>query len=82
MVNRGGVLSRLLVPILFFLHAALVFPDRDSVLQSIANFSRTDLDGWKPEHFVGETRYRFTQTESSVTVLCAESRGAASGLVR
>ncbi len=80
--SRKGVSIRLLAPLLFFMNNALVFPDRGSEVQPIANFSSADLDGWKPEHFVGETRYHFTQNESEGTVLCAASRGAASGLVR
>ena len=52
------------------------------VIQSIGKFSDSDLKGWEPEHFVGETRYRLTASRSGVQVLCAESWKAASGLIR
>ncbi|MGH8548431.1 MAG: DUF3047 domain-containing protein [Methylococcales bacterium] len=51
-------------------------------IERVGKFSSGDLNGWEPEYFVGETLYRLTANESGVTVLCAESRGAASGLVR
>ncbi|MCI0667815.1 MAG: DUF3047 domain-containing protein [Methylococcaceae bacterium] len=64
------------------LHTRLVLADQTAGIQPVGNFSSTDLQGWEPEYFVAETRYRFTPDKSGVPVLCAESRGAASGLVR
>jgi hypothetical protein len=67
---------------LFLLQTGLGLSDPSAGLQPIGTFSRTDLKDWEPEYFVGETLYRLTPNQSGVTVLCAESRGAASGLVR
>lgn len=48
----------------------------------IAEFSKADLSAWKAEYFTGETDYRLKKAESGITVLCADSRQSASGLVR
>ena len=48
---------------------------------TVARFSAEDLDGWQDKNFEGQTRYTFT-TEGGGSVLRADSRGSASGLVK
>lgn len=63
-------------------HPAPALADPIAAISRVGNFSSADLKGWEPEYFVGETLYRLTRDPSGVTVLCAESHGAASGLLR
>jgi Protein of unknown function (DUF3047) len=67
---------------LLYCYSALAIPDPLAATLPIGNFSGADLEGWNPERFSGETIYRLTLADSGRTVLCAESRGTASGLVR
>ena len=47
----------------------------------LGRFSASDLTGWEPKSFEGETRYRLTKDGGGETVLEAVSNAAASGLV-
>lgn len=47
----------------------------------VGAFSSGKLDGWEPREFLGETEYRLTVMDG-VKALRAESRAAASGLVK
>ena len=53
----------------------------DSLRIPVGEFSQSRLAGWETKVFRGETRYDLTELDSR-TVLRAESRAAASGLVR
>ncbi len=80
--RRSRLFVHLPARVLFYVYSALAIPDPFTGVMSIGNFSGADLKGWKPQHFAGETSYRLTPADSGITVLCAESRGTASGLVR
>lgn len=63
-------------------HHATGKSDHNPTILRVGNFSKADLKGWKAEHFVGETLYRFVRKKANLTVLCTESQGSASGMVR
>ena len=54
-------------------------PDSQKIL--IADFSHSNLDGWKNKSFDGETSYAFTQ-ENQTTFLQADSKQTASALYK
>lgn len=75
-------LAVLFVTILFLPHIVLGVQNASSPVLRLGQFSKADLTGWEPEYFVGETLYRLVPIKENSTVLCAESQGSASGLVR